>query len=102
MTHITEATIKQEPCNNATDRFYDIITDILLIYEAGKQDLIKEVHIKNESISEIKELIGKDLPVAVILNPGDWSYFKQTFTLDTINWLINNSYVNFNYYLENK
>jgi aminopeptidase N len=102
LTHITEVKVKQEPCNNASkDIYYDIITDILLIYEDGKQELIKEVHIKNESISEIIELIGKELPVAIILNPGDWSYFKQTFTTETVNWLINYSYVYLLFYIEN-
>jgi len=91
-TLIDEFYINQRPCSNATaDKFYSFITNILLVYE-GKEVILNNVHIVEAKESTIKELKNLQKPLAVILNAGDWTYFKQEFDHATVNYLVENAY----------
>jgi aminopeptidase N len=90
---IKEFCITQEPCTHATeDHYYSYEVDVLLVYD-DREEIMEAVAIKNQKHCILEDLKGRTLPSAIILNSNDTAYFKQTFTVNTIDWLKKNTHV---------
>jgi hypothetical protein len=93
LNHIDEFSIKQIPCAHASEgQHYEFICNILLIYPEENEQILNEVQISNSQVSKIQELKGLKTPLAIVLNAGDWAYFKQTFSSSTVEYLIENTF----------
>lgn len=92
LTSIEEFTVTQHPCSFATpNKFYPYTMNILLIYE-NKEVILYNVEVSDSPISLIKALEKVDKPCAVVLNAGDWAYFKQNFDDMSRDYLIEHTY----------
>jgi hypothetical protein len=91
---IEEFTITQRPCAHATpDTYYNLGFNILLIYP-GKEVLLNDMEISGGKQSSIvSELAGLEKPLAVVLNAGDWAYFKQIFDDGSLKYLIEHAHL---------
>lgn len=88
---IDEFTITQKPAHFATaEKYYNFRFNILLIY-ANKEILINDIEITSQT-SILTQLKKFEKPQAIILNAGDWAYFKQIFDESSLNYLLENSY----------
>jgi hypothetical protein len=84
--------VTQVPCNKSTENlYYNFITDILVIYP-GKEVILYGVNIPGKEESVINELEKMEKPLAVVLNAGDWTYFKQSYDEGSKNYLLENTY----------
>jgi hypothetical protein len=89
---IDEFTITQKPAHFATaEKYYNFRFNILLIYP-DKEILLNDIEINNDSQSSIVTQLHKyEKPSAIILNAGDWAYFKQIFDESSLSFLLENS-----------
>jgi hypothetical protein len=65
---------------------------VLLVYD-DRKEIKQEIVVKNQKHCILEDLKGKSIPNAIVLNSNDSAYFKQTFTVETINWLKKNTSV---------
>ena len=91
---IEKCSIKQT-CTNLNDVYYNFNTNILLIYENSTEEELKEINILNSTENELKELVGKNQPAVILLNSGDYCYFKQNFSAKEVEFLMKNTNVIF-------
>jgi aminopeptidase N len=89
--HITEVRVKQRPCLTEHANLQTHMMDILLIYDIGKSEILKNVIINNKEVTVINTNNMKS-PKAVILNYNDWSYIKWVVDRESLIFLSNNIY----------
>jgi hypothetical protein len=64
-----------------------------LIYENSTEEELKEINILNSAENELKEIVGKNQPAVILLNSGDYCYFKQNFSAKEVEFLMKNTNV---------
>lgn len=69
-----------------------VIIDILFIYNET-QDIYTNIILNSRNKNSLSQLIGKRMPLAIILNCNDNAYLTQNFSKSTISWLLDNTHV---------
>lgn len=91
---VTKSTINQK-FDLCFDNYYNYRTNLLVIFADGSEKVFLDVNVSNSPSTEIKELIGLSKPKVVLLNSEDICYFRQAFTSEEVDFLINNINVRF-------
>lgn len=91
--NISEFKIFQKICQHATPaKYYKHRMNVLFMYSNGTEQIFNEIEIDNTFETRITKLEKLEKPAAVVLNSGDWSYFKQSFDHTSLGYLVENSY----------
>lgn len=90
---IEQFKIYQNICQHATPgKYYNHRMNALLIFNDGTEKLFNEIAIKDTYETRVEKLENIEKPAAIVLNSGDWAYFKQTFDHASKEYLIENTF----------
>jgi hypothetical protein len=94
LNQIAEFYIVQNTCAHGTvDKYYNHMMNILFIYGgSGTEQIFNEIEISDSHLNRIEKFEKMEKPSAIVLNAGDWGYFKQTFDETSRDYLIENTY----------
>ena len=90
---IEEFKVYQNICQHATPgKYYNHRLNVLFLYNNGTEQVFNEVQLVDNYESRVEILEKLEKPSAIVLNHGDWAYFKQTFDDSSREYLIENTY----------